>query len=618
MKSAKPAIFLPLVPFCIAGALLTPAHAAPPRATPLVQSERAPVQVVRKADGHYFIDFGKAWFGTALLDFPRPENGRRVTIRLGEARRDATTVDPKPGGSVRFQEHVLTLRDGATRYRIEPTWAPPGWMKEGWIPLPEWVGKVMPFRYVEVLNAPEPFTAANIRQLVVHVPFNDDAAHFTSSSPVLNDIWAMCKHTIKATSFTGLYVDGDRERKPYEADVYINQLAHYCLDLHHETTRHTHEYLLAQPTWPTEWRLQSVLIGWADYLYSGDGALLRKHYATLKQRCMIERRDATGLFVGFDNKGDPRDIVDWPVGERDGYDMTRDVKTVVTAFHFHALELMERIARVAGNSKDAAAFARLAAQTKAAVNEKLWDVARGCYLDGLDSASGVRSANASLHANLFPLAFGLVPEARQDSVVAYIKSRGMACSVYGAQFLLDGLYGAGAADYALSLLTSTNKRSWANMIYNVGSTMALEAWDAEFKPNLDWNHAWGAAPASVIPRKLMGVEPTEPGFKRIRIRPQLASLEYAALTMPTPRGALTLDVRQPSGGDWTARVAVPVGSVADMRLPTGDVKRVWVNGQSAARLPRNRVLTVWQNRIGIVLPAGPHELRVNRAGDKRP
>ena len=31
----------------------------------------------------------------------------------------------------------------------------------------------------------------------------------------------------------------------------------------------------------------------------------------------------------------------------------------------------------------------------------------------------------------------------------------------------------------------------------VGSTMTLEAWDAKYKPNLTWNHAWGAAPANI-------------------------------------------------------------------------------------------------------------------------
>jgi len=31
-----------------------------------------------------------------------------------------------------------------------------------------------------------------------------------------------------------------------------------------------------------------------------------------------------------------------------------------------------------------------------------------------------------------------------------------------------------------------------NMIKN-GSTIAMEAWDMKYKPNSDWNHAWGAA-----------------------------------------------------------------------------------------------------------------------------
>ena len=48
-------------------------------------------------------------------------------------------------------------------------------------------------------------------------------------------------------------VDGDRERIPYEADAYLNQLAHYGVDREFALARYSHEYLLANPTWPTEW-----------------------------------------------------------------------------------------------------------------------------------------------------------------------------------------------------------------------------------------------------------------------------------------------------------------------------------------------------------------------------
>ncbi len=99
----------------------------------------------------------------------------------------------------------------------------------------------------------------------------------------------------------------------------------------------------------------------------------------------------------------------------------------------------------------------------------------------------------------------------------------MACSVYGSQYLLEGLYNEGESEYAMSLLTATHDRGWYNMI-KAGSTIAMEAWDMKYKPNSDWNHAWGAAPANIIPGYLWGIYPAEPGFARVTVKPQLSNL----------------------------------------------------------------------------------------------
>src|SRR3546814_19626828 len=90
---------------------------------------------------------------------------------------------------------------------------------------------------------------------------------------------------------------------------------------------------------------------------------------------------------------------------------------------------------------------------------------------------------------------------------------------------MDAVYEAGDADYGLSLLTSQEDRSWYNMI-RAGSTITMEAWDNKYKPNQDWNHARGAVPANIITRKLMGVEPLEPGWVVFRVRPQIGSLAW--------------------------------------------------------------------------------------------
>jgi hypothetical protein len=102
-------------------------------------------------------------------------------------------------------------------------------------------------------------------------------------------------------------------------------------------------------------------------------------------------------------------------------------------------------------------------------------------------------------------------------------------------------------------MTGTGLRSWYNML-RVGSTITLEAWDDSFKPNQDWNHLWGAAPGNVIPFRLMGVQPLEPGWGRVRIHPQTGSLRRADLTLPTCRGPIRVRIR-----NGRVRVRVPKG-----------------------------------------------------------
>ena len=73
-----------------------------------------------------------------------------------------------------------------------------------------------------------------------------------------------------------------------------------------------------------------------------------------------------------------------------------------------------------------------------------------------------------------------------------------------------------------------------------GSTISMEAWNPAAKPNLDLNHAWGAAPLNVISRYVVGVTPLEPGFRKIAIRPRIGGLKRVSATVPTPVGAVTV------------------------------------------------------------------------------
>jgi hypothetical protein len=196
------------------------------------------------------------------------------------------------------------------------------------------------------------------------------------------------------------------------------------------------------------------------------------------------------------------------------------------------------------------------------------------YIDALGSK------HTSLHANFFPLAFDLVANNRLNSVIGFIKSRGMACSVYGAQYLLEALYRAGEGDYAYDLLTATHERGWYNMIRS-GSGMTTEAWDLSFKRNMDWNHAWGAAPANIIPRCLFGIQPLQPGFRRFQVKPQPGKLKRAAICMPTIRGPIEVTIEVKDNRLFQLRLYVPMNSEAKVYLPrfANPQNHIRVNGE---------------------------------------
>jgi len=584
---------------------------------PLARTPIQPVKIVKKTEGHYFIDFGRSAFGTVELTLTSPDAGRKVEVHLGEVPATGNTIDRNPGGSRRYRMMTLTLDEGTKTYRVAIT---PDKRNTGpqAIKMPESVGEVMPFRYCEIVDSPCQIAPSSIRQIAVHYPFDDDASRFTSSNTTLNDVWDLCKYSIKATSFCGVYVDGDRERIPYEGDAYINQLCHYSVDREYTMARYSHEYLITHATWPTEWSLHCVLMAWADYLYTGDTESLSHFYNDLKAKTLLALARDDGLIstqTGLITKdilasihlnGNLRDLVDWPhgniLGLQGGYGETDDfefkpINTVVNAFHYRALVLMGRMAAAIGKQDDAARFAQAAERVLRSFNDKLFDEAKGVYVDGEGST------HSALHANMFPLAFGLVPPERVRSVADFVKSRGMVCSVYGSQYLLEALYEAGEGDVALRLMTDrSGDRSWPHMVYDVGTTITLEAWDNKYKPNQDWNHAWGAAPANIIPRCLMGVQPIEPGFAKVRIKPQVGDLKTGSLDLPTVRGTIHVDFASEPGRSFVLNVELPGNTEAVVCLPCmgGDACRTLVDGKVVSPVEEGGFLVIPN------VPAGRH------------
>jgi hypothetical protein len=110
-----------------------------------------------------------------------------------------------------------------------------------------------------------------------------------------------------------------------------------------------------------------------------------------------------------------------------------------------------------------------------------------------------------------------------------------------------------------------------------GTTITWEAWDQKYKPNQDWNHAWGAAPANLLPKYVLGVQPLAPGFKKVSVKPNLGTLSFAKGTVPTPEGPIRIDWKRTN--TFTLTLRLPKGTRAVVDLPAlADLSRVFVNG----------------------------------------
>ncbi|WP_051697766.1 alpha-L-rhamnosidase C-terminal domain-containing protein [Prevotella sp. 10(H)] len=547
---------------------------------PQIKTLQHPVSIKKLSQETTMIDFGKDAFAQLLLTLSSECDNDSIIIHLGEQIK-GNRVDCKPEGTIRYQQYPLLLNKGTHTYRIKIRADKLNTRKVA-IHMPDYIGEVLPYRYCEIDKYSKPLSKTDIARESVHYPFDDSASYFQCSNDTLNQIWDLCKYSIKATSFTGIYIDGDRERIPYEADALINQLCHYGVDREYSMARRSHEYLLQFPTWPTEWILQSVLIAWYDYMYTGDSRSLKSNYNILKARTLLQLREKNGLISTTTNLQTPeflssinrnnekiRDIVDWPHtgilglnkhegGEADGFVFT-DYNTVTNAFHYKTLKLMAKIAKALNFNSEAVYFNKEANTFLTRFNDTFLNKKYGYYVDGNTTD------HSSLHSNMFPVAFGMVPDNKINKVVDFIHSRKMACSVYGSQFLMDALYEASDAEYALTMLTKTDDRSWYNMI-RIGSTISLEAWDNKYKPNQDWNHAWGAVPANIIPRKLMGVEPLLPGFDKVRIKPQIAFLKCAKAKIPTIKGSINLYIENKTS-EYLMQITIPANMESEVYLP---------------------------------------------------
>ncbi len=79
----------------------------------------------------------------------------------------------------------------------------------------------------------------------------------------------------------------------------------------------------------------------------------------------------------------------------------------------------------------------------------------------------------------------------------------------------------------------------------------------------------------------MGIQPIEPGFAKVRIKPQVGRLKTGSLDLPTVRGTIHADFASEPEQSFILRISLPANTEGMVYLPRlgSDDRQVQVDGR---------------------------------------
>ncbi len=521
------------------------------------------VEVVDLKNNDYLVKLDKEIIGglRLKLDVPAERCGTHMTILSGE--------ELNEDGTVRW---FMRTRNTYREY----------WTVKGGEQVIENFG-MKGFRYVEIHNCPVVLTADMVEGVAYRQDFDDSEADFSSSEPILNDIFALVQYSMKATN-QDIYTDSQtRERSDNNSgDVYVNVKTSHAVSRNYTLAWFTTHHMNTLRYCISEYSIHAILTAWELYQYTGDPSMLAQDYDHFIRLLCFDHLDEERGLWWFQTRTDMllQDLIDWPPAERDGYQHTLCYyNTVVNSYQYQGLLTVASIAEVLGKTEDAEKYRALAERLKKTINDTFYNAGGdGLYAEGMQK-DGTLVIGKAAPATLYPLLHGLAED--DGRALDYVAGRGITGSVFGTQFLLELLYKSGRGQRALELLTDRGIRSYCHMMYDLGATITTEAWDPTLKKNMTFSHPWGSAAGNALFEGMAGIRPTTPGFETVTVKPQIGTLAFAEWKMPTIKGELRVELRADDPA-YAAKltVAIPANTTATVYVPLGgaNTDRTTVDG----------------------------------------
>lgn len=519
------------------------------------------VSVSQPSEGRFVFDFGQNFSGWVRLRV-QGDAGTRITLRYAEILRADGTVDQL---NLRRAEATdcFVLRGDAKEETFEPRFTYHG------------------FRYVEVQGYPGTPTDDDIEGVVVYSDCRETGT-MEFESPLLGRIWENALWS-QRSNFFAVPTDCPQrdERLGWMGDIQVFlDAAAFNMEVDPFIRRYLREARAAQfddggypvvvpvplsyPDIVTAgWSEAGVILPHGLWWRYGDTAVIEENWDAMERwMAFVARHNPDHIWRN--DRG--MDLGDWL--SVDGKEV-RDAETTpkvlcATAYWAHCAQLMAEMAGATGRAKAAERYRSTFEGIKEAFEREL------VTPDGVAGNGSQTSQVLALYMNLVP---NELRHAAARILAEEIAARGMKLSTgfLGTPYLLDALADEGELATVSNLLLQTEFPSWGYMV-SCGATTVWERWNSDVGDVSmnSYNHYALGAVVGFFYRRLAGIAPAAPGFRRIAVRPiWLPEVGRVAARYESCVGLIATRIDGDDDGLSELDLTVPPNCIAEIELPSG-------------------------------------------------
>lgn len=379
---------------------------------------------------------------------------------------------------------------------------------------------------------------------------------FNCSDQRLNDIWMTGAYTVHLNMQEYIWDGIKRDRLIWLGDMHPETSTISYVFGEDESVYSSLDLAVKQYPLPNYFNGMSAYSMWYLimqydwYMHFGNIDFLRKHGDYIKG--LVDLIDTKVDAEGNDELGGGR-FLDWPSSPNE-----KGVHSGYRALIVWAMNDAAKLCRILGDEPQA----KKAEAIVARLNKKIMPSNNLKQAEGLMAIAGLKSA--------------------EYAAKAILEGGPKGFSTFYGYYMLQALAMDGKYAEALDIIS----KFWGGML-DLGATTFWEDFNLDWVDNVgridefvpagkkdihgdfgaycypgfrhSFCHGWASGPTAWMSQHVLGIEPLEPGCRKVSVKPHLGNLEWAEGTCPTPMGNIYVKHVRQADGSVKSTIKAPKG-----------------------------------------------------------